>query len=211
MTDSIRVLLADDHYVIRKGLAAILKAAGGFQVIGQARNGREAVTLFDELKPDVAIIDLRMPALDGIETIAAIIDRHPDARLVALTNYEGDEDIQRCLDAGAWTYVLKKSADEQLPDMLRAVAAGQRRLPPEVATLLANRRPRSELTSRELDVLRLVAAGKANKEIATTLKVSVSTVNAHVASILRKLGVDDRTQAVVLALQRGIVHLDGVS
>lgn len=206
--ERIRVLIADDHYIVRQGLRAIIATTDDLVVVGEASDGPAAVKLFADLLPDVAVIDLRMPGLDGIATMAAILDRHPAARLVALTNYEGDDDIARCLEAGAWTYMLKKSADDQLPEMLRAVARGEKVLPDEVAATVAKRRARCELTAREHNVLTLIARGQSNKQIADSLSLSVSTVNTHVANILLKLGVDDRTHAVVAAIKRGIVHLD---
>jgi DNA-binding NarL/FixJ family response regulator len=203
-----RVLVADDHYVVRQGLRAILEAAGDLAVVAEAKNGHEAVALFGREQPDVAILDVRMPELDGVSAMKEILQKHPEARLLALSNYEGDVDIQRALDAGAASYVLKRSIDESLPGIVRAVARGERRLPREVRARLAESSPRSHLTERETEVLQMVAHGRSNKEIAGELGLSVNTVNNHLSSILVKLGVADRTEAVTSALARGIVRME---
>lgn len=205
---NIRVLIADDHFIVRQGLRAILDATDDIQVVAEVRNGREAVAAFDEHRPDVALLDVRMPELEGHEAIAEIRRRHPDARLVAISHYEGDEDIYRCMSAGAATYLIKRTLEDELPDTIRATARGEKRITREVADALANRIGRPELTDREHQALRLLAKGLANKEIATALGISVNTVNTYVAAILLKLGVDHRTEAVAVAVQRGLIHLE---
>lgn len=186
----------------------MLGSAPEFEVVAEAANGAQAVELFRKLKPDVVLMDLRMPVMSGVEATQAIRREFPDARVVVLTTYDGDEDIYRALQAGALSYLLKDMYFEELAEAIRAAHLGRRRLPPVVAERLAGRVAGSELTSRELDVLRLVAKGKSNKEIAQSLGISEPTVKTHVNNILSKLGVDDRTHAAVAALQRGIIHID---
>lgn len=205
---SIRVLIADDHPVVRHGLAAILSSRPGITVVAQANDGREAIDLFRQHRPDVTLIDLRMPEIDGVEAIAVIrqIVRH--ARIVILTTYDTDEEIYRGLSAGAMAYLLKGTPPDELINTIRAVHAGQSRIPAEVAAKLATRVSTPELTSRELEVLRWIVAGQSNKEIGTTLHIGEGTVRAHINNILSKLGVSDRTQATTLAIKRGLVRLE---
>lgn len=177
------------------------------QVVAEAADGAQAVELSRTHRPDVILMDLRMPNLGGVDAIAQIRSDRPEARVIVLTTYDGDEDIYRALRAGAMAYLLKDTPRDELLDTIRAVHAGQKRIPPDVAAKLAERVFAPELTERELDVLKLIVAGKSNKEIGAALSISEGTVKVHVNSILGKLGVSDRTQAVMAALQRGIVHL----
>jgi two-component system NarL family response regulator len=204
----IRCLVADDHAIVREGVAATLELYDEFAVVAKAANGREAVALFREHRPDITLMDLNMPEMGGVETIGAIRGEFPDARIIILTTYDGDEDIFRGLRAGAKAYLLKEGPVEQLVETVRAVHRGQVRIPQEVAAKLAQRMTSPELTARELEVLQQIVAGKSNAEIGTVLFITEATVKAHVNSILGKLDVSDRTQAVTTALKRGIVHLD---
>jgi two-component system NarL family response regulator len=204
----IRVLLADDHPVVLEGLAAVLSYQGDMSVVGTAKDGREAVARFRELHPDVALLDLRMPELTGLQAIRAIRDQDADARLIVLTTFDGDEDVYRALEAGAQGYLLKDSSKEELLAAVRAVYAGRRHVPAAVAARLAERAQAGpDLTPREREVLERMAAGKANKEIGASLAITEATVKSHVNSILQKLGVADRTQAVTVAIRRGILRL----
>jgi two-component system NarL family response regulator len=206
---AIRVLIADDHPVVREGVAAMIERRPDMTVVGEAATGREAVAAYRAARPDVVLMDLRMPDMTGVEAIGAIRGEFPGARIIVLTTYDGDEDIYRGLQAGARAYLLKDAPRDDLLDAIRAVHAGQSRIPPAVAARLAERvLAGPELTARELEVLRGIVAGRSNKEIGAALGISEGTVKAHVNSILSKLGVADRTQAVTTALQRGIVHLD---
>jgi two-component system NarL family response regulator len=204
----IRVLIADDHPIVRDGLNAVINDQADMEVVAEAANGQEAVELAQQHRPDVLLIDLRMPRLDGLETIQRIRAQWPQARIVILTTYDGDEDIYRALQAGAQAYLLKDSPRADLLDTIRVVRAGRKRIPFEVAAKLAERISASELTDRELEVLELIVAGCSNKEIGQALVIAEGTVKAHVNSILSKLGVHDRTQAATEALRRGIVHLE---
>lgn len=204
---SIRILLADDHSVVRMGLAALMSTEPGFTVVGQAADGAEAVTLYRELRPDVVVMDLLMPNLTGTQALAAIRGEFPDARVLILSTSDGDDDVFRALHAGAAGYVLKSSPGEALIPAVRAVAGGGRWIPPEVARSLADRSLREELSMREIQVIRELASGGSNKEIALALGISENTVKAHLKSILAKLPARDRTEAVTVALQRGIIHL----
>jgi two-component system NarL family response regulator len=206
---AIRVLIADDHPVVREGVAAMIERRPDMTVVGEAATGREAVAAYRAARPDVVLMDLRMPDMTGVEAIGAIRGEFPGARIIVLTTYDGDEDIYRGLQAGARAYLLKDAPRDDLLDAIRAVHAGQSRIPPAVAARLAERvLAGPELTARELEVLQGIVAGRSNKEIGAALGISEGTVKAHVNSILSKLGVADRTQAVTTALQRGIVHLD---
>jgi two-component system, NarL family, response regulator len=205
---AIRILIADDHPIVREGLAALLNRAEDMEVIAEASNGREATKQFLRCHPDVVLVDLRMPEMDGVDAILAIRQQAPDARVVVLTTYDGDEDIYRGLRAGAKAYVLKDAPREELMECIRAVHAGRMWIPPDVAAKLATRMGDEDLTPRELEVLQLMARGKSNKEIGATLGVSEGTVKIHVNHILEKLKVSGRTEATTAALKRGIVRLD---
>jgi two-component system NarL family response regulator len=205
---TIRVLLADDHPVVREGLAALLNRRADMAVIGEVADGRSAVQFYQEHQPDVTLMDLRMPQMGGVQAIVAIREQFPQARIIVLTTYDGDEDIYRGLQAGAMAYLLKDTPREELLETIRAVHAGQRRIPPEVASKLVERITGPALTERELAVLEQIVAGKSNREIGEALVITEGTVKAHVNNLLSKLGVSDRTQAVTEALRRGIVHLD---
>jgi DNA-binding NarL/FixJ family response regulator len=204
----IRIALADDHPVVRQGLAAILASEPGMAVIAEARDGREAVELFRRERPDVMLIDLKMPELDGVAAITAIRADFPRANLLVLTTYDRDEEIYQSLRAGARGYLLKDAPVEELLAAIRAAAIGQRYLPPGIAEKLAEHVMYAELTERELEVLRLMARGMSNREIGQELFITEGTVKAHVNNILSKLGVSDRTQAVTTALKRGLVQLE---
>lgn len=205
--DTIRILVADDHYVVRMGLVALVETEPDLQVVGEAADGAQAIELYKKLLPDLTLMDLRMPRTDGIAATQKIREQFPSARILMLTTYDGDEDIHKALSAGASGYLLKNSTRASLIPALRAVAAGQRWIPQEVASRLAARKMFEELTPRELDVLRHLAKGLANKEIADVLNISEYTVKGYLKNILGKLHVADRTEAVTAALQRGIIHL----
>ena len=204
----IRILLADDHFVVRMGLSTLINTQDDMSVVGEAANGKQAVEMFRALRPDVTLMDLRMPEMNGVEAIIAIRAQEPDARIIVLTTYDGDEDIYRAFQAGARAYLLKDMHHDDLLGALKAVHQGQRFIPPAIANRLAERIPRSELTTRELEVLKLIVKGMSNREIAATLFITEGTVKIHVNNLLGKLGVSDRTKAATTALQRGLVHLD---
>jgi len=201
----IRVMLVDDHYLVRVGLANIIALEDDMSVCGEAGNADQALVLFRKEQPDVTLMDLRLPGRSGADATAAIRAEFPSARIIVLSTYAGDEEIFAALQAGAMSYLLKSVQREELVSTIRKVSTGQRHLPPEVASRLAGRLPRSQLSPRELDVLRLMVVGKRNREIADALSISEGTVKIHVSNILLKLGVSDRTEAVTTALQRGIV------
>ncbi len=201
----IRVMLVDDHYLVRVGLANIIALEDDMSVCGEAGNADQALALFRKEQPDVTLMDLRLPGRSGADATAAIRAEFPSARIIVLSTYAGDEEIFAALQAGAMSYLLKSVQREELVSTIRKVSTGQRHLPPEVASRLAGRLPRSQLSPRELDVLRLMVVGKRNREIADALSISEGTVKIHVSNILLKLGVSDRTEAVTTALQRGIV------
>jgi two-component system NarL family response regulator len=204
----IRIVIADDHPIVRDGLKAVINDQPDMEVVAEAANGKETVQLALQHRPDVLLIDLRMPQLNGVEAINAIRTDWPQVRIIILTTYDGDEDIYRALQAGAQAYLLKGMPRAELLDTIRAVHAGRKRIPPAIAAKLAERIAASELTERELEVLELIVAGQSNKEIGNSLSITEGTVKAHVNSVLGKLGVSDRTQAVTEALRRGIVYLD---
>ena len=204
----IRVLCVDDHPIVREGLTLIIERETDMQVVAVAADGVEAVKMYDAMRPDVTLMDLQLPRMNGVEAIDAIIERDPAARIVVLTMYSGDEDIHRALDAGAATYVLKDTLADALVHAIREVHGGQRPLAPELRARLETHARQRPLTSRELDVLRLVAKGRRNKDIAAELSISDETVHVHLKNIYAKLEVTDRTGAVFVASQRGILHLD---
>jgi DNA-binding NarL/FixJ family response regulator len=201
------VLVVDDHPIMRLGVAAIINAQADMRVCAQAATGEEAVRLFRKCRPDVTLMDLRLPGMSGLDALRAIRQEDPRARCIVLTTYEGDEDIHQALAAGALGYVIKGMSHDTLVDALRRVLAGSRFLPPPVVRSLADRTPNAELSPREREVLSLMVHGKSNKEIATALGITEATVKCHVSVILARLEVNDRTQAVVAALQRGLEHL----
>ncbi|MDB4888732.1 MAG: response regulator receiver [Gemmatimonadetes bacterium] len=204
----IRVLTADDHPVVRAGVRAMIANESDIDLVAEATDGTEAIELYDEHLPDVVLMDLRMPRTNGVDATRAIVTAHPRARIIALTSYEGDADIFRALDAGARGYLLKDMLGTEVIRAIRTVAAGNRMIPPEIAARLAEFTPRWELTGREEEVLCLAAKGLRNREIANVIGRTEGTVKVHLKHVLAKLGVEDRTQAVSLAIQRGIVHLD---
>jgi len=203
----IRIMIADDHPVVREGFAAMIETEPGMAVVGQARSGEEALELFRRERPDVTLMDLRMPGIGGVDAIRAIRREFPDSRLIVLTTYDGDEDIYRAIEAGAQAYLLKDMLCDEILAAIRAVHAGQRRIPAAVGTRLAERMAGMNLSERERQVLEFVATGKSNKEIAAALQITEATVKGHMTNILGKLGVTDRTQAVITAIRRGLVHL----
>lgn len=205
----IRLLIVDDHPVVRDGLVAILhQGEPDLEVVGEAGDGKEAVATWRSLRPTVTIMDLQLPGQSGVEAIAAIRREDPDARILVLTTFDGDADIQRALEAGARGYLLKSMRRATLIEAVRAVAAGQRYLPPATAARLVEAMETERLTARELDVLKLLAQGHRNREIADELGLAEPTVKIHVNNLLRKLQVKDRTEAAMVALKRGIIHLD---
>ncbi len=204
---TIRVLIVDDHSIVRQGLATIINRDPEMTVIAQAEDGQQAIALFREYQPDVTLMDLRMPQIPGVEAISAICAEFKAARIVVLTTYDGDEDIYRGLQAGAKGYLLKDAKPNELLNAIRTIHRGQQYIPPEVGAKLVQRMSNPELSERELDVLRLMAQGMSNLEISTSLSIGESTVKSHVNRILSKLGVSDRTQAVIIAVKRGIVNL----
>ena len=205
MSDSIRLMLVEDHAVVRQGLAALLGAEDGLEVVGSCGDGLEAVELFRRVKPDVTLMDLQMPKLGGVETIKRIRAESPTARVIVLTTFDGDEDIYRALQAGARAYLLKGMPVEELVATIRTVHAGKMHVPGPVAAKLAERVSGQELTARELGVLERIVAGRANKEISADLFISEATVKTHINSLLGKLGVADRTHAATVAIERGLV------
>jgi DNA-binding NarL/FixJ family response regulator len=206
--DSIRVLVVDDHPIVREGLIAIVERQPDMSVVAEASDGEQAVEAFRQHRPDVTLMDLRLPGMSGVEAITAIRREFPSARVIVLTTYDGDEDIYRALQAGAQGYLLKDTFREELLEAIRAVNEGKRRIPGGIATRLAERIGGNELTAREIEVLKLIVKGRSNREIASALVITEGTVKGHVNNILSKLGVADRTQAATTALQRGIIHLD---
>jgi two-component system, NarL family, response regulator len=204
---TIRVLIADDVAIVRQGLATIVDRDPEMTAIAQAEDGQQAIALFREYQPDVTLMDLRMPRMGGVEAIMAICAEFKQARIMVLTTYDGDEDIYRGLQAGAQGYLLKDAKPHELLNAIRTIHSGQKYVPPEVGAKLVQRMSNPELSERELDVLRLMAQGMNNLDIAAALNIGESTVKSHVNRILSKLGVNDRTQAVIVAIKRGIVYL----
>lgn len=204
----IRILLAEDHIVVREGLIAILNREPDLTVVAEANNGIEAVELYRQYQPDVTLMDLQMPKLEGVPAIIQIRTEFPNARIVILTTYDGDADIYRGLQAGARGYLLKDATSEELRDAVRSVHQGRKQIAPRVALKLAEGMEDSELTKRELEILQLLVQGKTNQGIGTTLSITEGTVKFHINHILSKLGVSDRTAAVITALKRGLVRLN---
>jgi len=205
----IRVLCVDDHPIMRKGIAAIIDGQDGVVSVGEAADGKSAIEQYRTLRPDVVVMDLRMPGLGGVEATTQIRREFPTARIIILTTYEGDEDIHRALAAGAQGYLLKHAVSKELLDSIREVYSGRRHITPAMAARLAEHTPRVGLTSRELEVVHLIATGLRNKEIGAKLDITEGTVKIHIKNIFGKLEVIDRTQAVVSASQRGFIQLGG--
>jgi len=203
----IRVLSVDDHPLLRDGIAALVSEQSDMELVAEAANGREAIEQFRKHKPDVTLMDLQMPEISGIDAMTAIRSEFPEARIIVLTTYAGDAQVMRALKAGARAYLLKGLLRKELLQTIRAVHAGQKRVPPEVAAELVGHAADDSLTSREIDVLRLIAAGNANKEVAAQLSITEETVKGHVKNILAKLRASDRTHAVTIGLKRGIIEL----
>jgi DNA-binding NarL/FixJ family response regulator len=201
------VLTVDDHALLRKGIAGLVNAESDMKVVAEASTGLEATKQFKQHRPDVTLMDLQLPDMSGIEAMIAIRQEFPDARIIVLTTYAGDAQVARALKAGARGYLLKADVNEELLDTIRSVHAGQRRIHPELAAGLAEYIGREALTVREIEVLRLIASGNANKEIGAKLSVGEDTVKRHVTNILGKLDANDRTHAVTIALKRGIIEL----
>lgn len=203
----IRIMTVDDHPIYRGGLASLIAAYADMQLVAEATNGREAVEKFREHQPDLTLMDLSMPVLGGVEAITRILAEFPDARIIALTTWDGDGDIHRALEAGARGYLLKDVVSEQVADAIRQVHAGRRSIPMNVAQRLAAFTPRIQLTEREVEVLTFMARGLSNKEIGAVVGRTEGTIKVHVLHILQKLDAADRTEAVTIGLQRGIIHL----
>ena len=204
----IRILTVDDHPVLRKGLAALVNAEPDLKLVAEASNGKEAIDAFRSHRPDVTLMDIQMPGLDGIDAISAIRSEFPEARIIILTTYTGDAQVVRALKAGARAYVLKGHVTDELLDTIRAVHAGKKRIPSDVAAELADHATDDALTEREIEVLRLISAGNANKQIADELSISEATVKSRITNILSKLGANDRAHAVTIGLKRGIIELN---
>jgi DNA-binding NarL/FixJ family response regulator len=204
----IRILTVDDHPILRKGLAALVNAELDLKLVAEAANGKEAIEAFRCHQPDITLMDLQMPGMDGIQAIEAICSEFPGARIIVLTTYTGDTQVVRALKAGARAFVLKGHVLDELLDTIRAVNDGKKRIPPDVAAELADHAIDDALTEREIDVLKLIAAGNGNKQIADELSISEATVKSRVTNILSKLGANDRAHAVTIGLKRGIIELD---
>jgi DNA-binding NarL/FixJ family response regulator len=206
-SNPIRILLADDHPLLRQGIVALASDEKDMKLVAEASNGREAVELFRKHRPDVTLMDLQMPEMNGIEAMEAIREEFPEARFIVLTTYTGDVQVSRALRAGARAYLLKSLLRKELLETIRVVHAGQKRIPAEIAAQLADHAADDDLTAREIGVLRLIAEGNSNKRIADQLSITEETVKGHVKNILSKLGANDRTHAVTLGLKRGILEL----
>ena len=208
MNKKIRILVVDDHFVVRMGLVSSLNLEPDMVVEAEASTGQQALVFFRQHHPDIVLMDLKLPDMSGVETTNAICQEFPNASIIMLSTHDGEEDIYRSLQAGARSYLLKTAAREELLHTIRAVHLGERCISPAIGARLAERMTHTELTSRELEVLKLIAAGKSNKEIGSTLQIAEVTVKLHVGHILTKLKVSDRTQAATTALRRGILHLE---
>src|SRR5712692_5145381 len=205
--NSIRILAVDDHPLFRSGIAALLATQPDMSLVAEASNGREAIERFRAHRPDITLMDLQMPEMNGLDAMIAIRDEFPEARIIVLTTYTGDVQVLRALKAGAQAYVMKNLVHKELLQTIRAVYAGRKTMSPEVAAQVAAHSGEESLTAREIDVLRLIAAGSANKEIAAQLSITEETVKSRVKNILLKLGANDRTHAVTIGLKRGIIEL----
>ena len=203
----IRILTVDDHPLLREGIAALIKSEKDMELVAEASDGEEAIEQFRRHYPDVTLMDLRMPNLNGTEAISRITNEFPDAKIIVLSTYAGDVQVLRAIKAGARGYIVKGHVHRELLEAIRSVHAGHKRIPPEIAAELADHAADDQLSSREIDVLRLIGAGNANKEIADKLSIGETTVKSHITNILSKLGANDRAHAVTIALQRGIIEL----
>lgn len=201
-------MVAEDHFVVRVGLSSIINSQPDMVNVAEAGNGRQAVELYEQHQPDVTLMDLRLPVMSGIEALAAILQSWPRARIIVLSSFGGPENVFRAFQAGARAYFLKDVKGRDLVDAIRAVHAGQRPMPPEIASCLAERLPSAELSARETEIVRLIANGQSNKQIATRLGISEGTVRVHASNVFAKLGCSDRAQAVAVAFQRGIVCIE---
>ena len=206
-TDMIRILAVDDHPLLRKGIAALVNAEPDMKLVAEASNGEEAIEMFRLHRPDVTLMDLQLPGIDGVEAISRILSEFADARIIVLTTYGGDAQVVRALRAGARAYVLKGHVHREILETIHAVHAGRKRIPVEIATELAEHATDDELSSREIEVLRLITAGNSNKEIADQLSIGETTVKSHVTNILSKLNANDRAHAITIGLKRGIIAL----
>ncbi|HXT11262.1 MAG TPA: response regulator transcription factor [Candidatus Angelobacter sp.] len=204
---SVRVMLVDDHPAFRKGLAALIATEPDLEVVAETGDGNEAIELFRRHKPDITLMDLRLPGLGGVESTIAIRKEFPEARVIVLTTFDMDEDIFRAMDSGAKSYLLKDTSGDELAMTIRAVHAGLEKLSPKLAERLALRQKRPELSQREMEVLQLLVRGRSNKEIGSSLFITEDTVKAHLKTLFVKLGVQDRTDAAITAIRQGIVHL----
>ena len=204
----IRILTVDDHPLLREGIAFLVKSQQDMELVAEASDGEEAIEQFRRHRPDVTLMDLRMPNLNGTEAISRIRNEFPDAKIIVLSTYAGDVQVLRAIKAGARGYIVKGHVHRELLDAIRSVHAGRKRIPPEIAAALADHAADDALSSREIDVLRLIGAGNANKQIADKLSIGETTVKNHISNILSKLGANDRAHAVTIALQRGIIELD---
>jgi DNA-binding NarL/FixJ family response regulator len=203
----IRVMLVDDHPAFRKGLAALIGTENDLEVVAETGDGNEAIGLFRRHKPDITLMDLRLPGMGGVEATIAIRKEFPNARVIVLTTFDMDEDIYRAMDSGAKSYLLKDTPEDELAATIRAVHAGEEKLAPKLAERLAQRQKRPELSQREMEVLQLLVRGRSNKEIASSLFITEDTVKAHLKTLFVKLDVQDRTDAAITAIRQGIVHL----
>ncbi len=203
----IRILTVDDHALLREGIAALVNAEPDMKLIAEAANGEEAIQKFRLYRPEITLMDLQMPTMNGVDATSRIKEEFADARIIVLTTYTGDAQVLRALKAGARGYILKGHVHRELLAIIRAVHAGQKRIPPEIASELADHATDDELSPRQVDILRLIAAGNANKNIADQLNIGEATVKSHVTNILSKLGANDRTHAVTIGLKRGIINL----
>jgi DNA-binding NarL/FixJ family response regulator len=206
--NSIRILTVDDHPLLREGIAALVKAEADMELVAEASNGEEAIKQFRLHRPDITLMDIQMPNMNGTEAINRIRNEFPNAKIIVLSTYSGDVQVLRAIKAGARGYIVKGHVHRELLDAIRSVNAGHKRIPPEIAAELAEHAADDALSLREIDVLRLIGAGNGNKQIADKLSIEETTVKSHIGSILSKLGANDRTHAVTIGLQRGIIELD---
>jgi len=205
--DRIRILIVDDHPLVREGICSLVEKQEDMLIVAEASNGKEALQTFQQHLPDITLMDLRLPGMDGIDVMTAILAEAPDAKVIVLTTFSGDAQILRALKAGARAYLLKDLLRKELLEAIRTVQAGRKRIPPEIAAQIAEHASDTTLTAREIEVLQLIATGNPNKLVADKLSVTEDTIKMHVKSILSKLGANDRTHAVTIALKRGIMNL----